>query len=324
MTERTKERPRVERPSTKVDSKSNRSGQPPRARGDRKTPKLREPVRSEVEPVLVERRKQIELKGREQRIRLFKGIAAALVLTGVVAAALFSPLLDIDRFQISGLATLTPSEIEAGSGLQRGSAMVSADLSAAKAQIESNPWVANASLKRSYPGTVQIAVTEEVPALVLVGSRGRALVSRNGRVLDYVEGTVGQASAKWAAFGGLLEATYEGRIAGDSPSAAPLPGRHVTRNVLELVRLSTNMTPTVRANVEKVELRSSGSLDMILSDSSKVLFGPTEEITAKLMAVEAVLDQVDLECLARIDVRNATRATVTRKANCSSKGSQGQ
>lgn len=324
MTDRTKERPRIERSAAKADSKSAKSDQQPRARGDRKAPKLREPVRSEVEPVLIERRRQIELKGREQRIRLLKGVAAALILIAVVAGALFSPLFDIDRFQISGLATLTPSEIEANSGLERGSAMVAADLSAAKARIESNPWVSNASLKRSYPGTVQIAVTEEIPALVLVGSRGRALISRNGRVLDFIEGTSGQTSAKWAAFGGLLEATYEGRIAGDSPSAAPLPGRHVTDNVLELVRLSTNMTQVVRSRLERVELRSSGSLIMVMSDSSEVLFGPTEDMTAKLMAVEAVIDQVDLECLARIDVRNPTRATVTRKTNCTSEESRGR
>lgn len=281
----------------------------------RSTPRLREPVRSTVEPLLLERRRQVRQQDRQRRTRRLKALGVVVLVIALVVGLLFSPLFDIDHFVVTGDSRVDAERIVRESGLKRGSALIAVDLPAARAALEADPWIAHAELQRHYPGTVTIRVAEEIPALVLVGERGSALVSRNGRILEFAEGAAG-GDGRWSGYGPVLLARYDGRIARDSPSADALPGRHVSDQVLDLVRLSRNVSPLVEQHLDRVEMGPRGDLDLVLRDGSVVLLGPPDHLSAKLVAVAAVLGQVDLECLARIDVRNPTRATVLRRSDC--------
>lgn len=317
MTQRVRERP--ERPTARSTAKSDRTrtrtGSAPGSSEPHKIG-LREPIRSIVEPLLVERRRKVADEGRRIRAQRIRILAVITVVAAIVAGALHSPLFDVDRITVSGSVHVTPRQVEQISGLQHGTPLVRVDVDRATAALRSNPWIAYAKVRRNYPGTVSIEVAEERPILLLRSDQGSALISRNGRVLEFEPESVGRGDPPSANDRSFMVAEYDGRIAEDSPTGSPLPGRHVSREVRTLVRLAGNMTPPVASRLDHVAFDRSGDLDLVLKDGAVVLLGPADELTAKLAAAGAVLDQVDLECLARIDVRNPTRATVMRRDGC--------
>ena len=74
-------------------------------------------------------------------------------------------------------------------GIGRGQPMVDLDAAGAARRVEALPWVASASVHRSWPGTVRVDVVERVPAVAeplqaggfrLVDGEGRAIADAPG------------------------------------------------------------------------------------------------------------------------------------------------
>ena len=57
-------------------------------------------------------------------------------------------------------------------------------------------------------------------------------------------------------------------------------------------------------------------MSFTLADDATIEFGPVEDVPAKLVAIQAFLDQVTLECLDVLDVREPGRVTASRVAGC--------
>lgn len=302
MKGRTKER----RPTAQIDAGSSQG--PAWSR-------LRSPVRSFVEPLVVERRRQVELEERARRMRLAKTIGALVAVTALVVGVLYSPLLSIGTFTVKGTEHLASDSVVATSGLRKGTPLVAADIGKATAALRADPWIAYARIRRSYPRTIFIDVAEERPVLVIRTSHGSALISENGRIVEYLAGTEGKAPESASSFS-VVVATYEGPLASGSRSDAALPGRHVSEPVGELVRLARHLTPAMRQRLAEIVTDDKSTIVLKLNDGSSVLLGPAEDMTAKLSALESVLEQVQLDCLAQIDVRNPVRATISRTPGC--------
>lgn len=93
-------------------------------------------------------------------------LVAALVTFGafkVVAAALDSPRLQVQHLVLRGVAKISAGEIEALVDGLRGEHVLTADLGFYRGRLLQSPWVADASLRRVLPSTIEITVSERRP-----------------------------------------------------------------------------------------------------------------------------------------------------------------
>ena len=126
---------------------------------------VEEAPRPAIDPRLRQRR--IEVRREEGRRRLRRlliavGVLAALAL---VWAFTYSSFLDVDHVVVSGQAHTTEAEVRGAADIGRGQPMIYLDAAGAARRVEALPWVASASVHRSYPGTVRVDVVERVPAV---------------------------------------------------------------------------------------------------------------------------------------------------------------
>ena len=101
----------------------------------------------------------------------------------------------------------------------------------------------------------------------------------------------------------------------DGVEAPAEAGAHI--DAPELLAVAAALPEEVRAAVAAVRAApAEGEVDLRLTGGGIARLGPTTGLGAKLVAVATVLEQVDLTCLATIDVRVPSAPAVTRAPGC--------
>ncbi len=141
-------------------------------------------------PKLVDRQRAIRRAERTARLRPFlvPAVVVALLVVGAVTV-LFSPLFAVRSvvLRFDGPAA-EQNEIARIIGPMRNQNLIRVDVGARESVLRSLPWVASASVRRSFPRSVEVRVTaHDVAGLVRLPDGGSALVSTGGAVLDIVD-----------------------------------------------------------------------------------------------------------------------------------------
>jgi cell division protein FtsQ len=113
-------------------------------------------------------------------------VLGILGYTTVRALALVteSPALRITRVVVQGQRHLTAGDVRARVRMLEGANIVRADLDAARRRLLGSPWIADATLRRQLPGTIEIAIEERQPvALARFARGGLQLIAEDGMVL---------------------------------------------------------------------------------------------------------------------------------------------
>lgn len=287
-----------------------------RDRSPAKAPGQREPIRSQIDPAVAERRRAVRSEQRRRRRRSLIVVIAVVVVVIALTGIAFSPLIGVRHIRTSGFSHLDRRHVEDLAEIVEGSALLRVDLAAAQRRIESDPWIANARVRRSYPTTILIDVTEERPLLVLRNGTDAALVSRTGRILEFRPR--GRDDVDFRDVPGVTVPVVEirGPIVDGSSTIGEPTGRQVGGPTTEIMRVVRNLPGLVERRMTSVEADDPTSMRLMMDDGSTVLLGPAEDVSAKMAALGAVLEGVDDRCIDRIDVRNPVRVTVTRRPDC--------
>lgn len=73
---------------------------------------------------------------------------------------------------MAGQFRTDPGDIVAAGGIERGAPLATAHLDVAADRIEALPWVAEATVRRRWPGTIRYRVVERVPAAAVTATDG--------------------------------------------------------------------------------------------------------------------------------------------------------
>ena len=154
-------------------------------------PPEQEADREPIDPRIRARRVAVTREQGRRRLRLILFVLAFLGALGLVWLALESPALDVDHVEVGGTRGVPVTEVVAASGIHHGDALTFVDTGAARARVEALPRIASAEVTRSFPGTVEIQVTEREPAAwvalpVRKGARPGLVVfvDAKGRVIE--------------------------------------------------------------------------------------------------------------------------------------------
>jgi len=265
------------------------------------------------------RRIRVRRDAGQRRLRRLTLVLAALALVVGAAVATRSSLLDVDRVEVTGAEQTSAEAVLRAAAVEPGEPLVSVDLEAAARRVEQLPWVDDVTVARRWPSTVEVQVSEREPvALAQLTGAHDALVDAEGRVL---------AVERRPADGGDDEAGAEGE---------GVPGGGAPAGLASLVVLTDVDGPVVEGGTLEDDARQalrvalavaermpgavtsvSTELEAELADGGIIRFGDAERLDAKVTAAKTVLDQVDLSCLAVLDVRVPGSPALTRHQGCS-------
>ena len=194
----------------------------------------------------------------------------------------------------------------------------SVDLAAVRTRLRAQPMVAAATVTREWPATVRIELVEETPLLRLRSNNVERIVSRSGTVLpddllpdELLPGDPGAGDPVDAATLPVLDVTDALPAGTDWATATEVPDE-----LADVLVVHARMPDAMRGPLSDGRLDRDGDLSFLLDDDATIRFGPVEDVPAKLVAVRAFLEQVTLECLDVLDVRQPDRPTASRQADC--------
>jgi cell division protein FtsQ len=249
-----------------------------------------------VHPRIRSRRIEVLRDAGRRRLRravVVVGVACVLL---AAAAVVRSPLLDVDEVATTGGDHTTAEQVRLAAGIGRGTPMVGLDTRAAERRVEALPWVADATVTRTWPGGVHVTIDERTAvATVPAGESRWAVVDAEGRVLDVTD----VAPPGLPTLSGVAGGLGEGRSLPDASDDA-----------LTVLSALVEALPGGVAGV-------STELDVTLGYGGVVRFGSTAELDDKVVALETVLARVQLDCLAMLDLRAPGSPALTRHEGCS-------
>ena len=189
-----------------------------------------------------------------------------------------SPVADVDRVVVNGAERSGVDAVEEATGIHRGEAMATLNIGQADAAVEDLPWVATATVARSWPNSVVVVVTERRPvALVVAADGSRVAVDAEGRQLAVV--------GEKGVFPELVE------ITGLAPRADP--GAALGREAaapLELADLLADAVPGLTSELAVVEGELEVRLLACAGEELLARFGNGGLLSDKVTALAALID----------------------------------
>jgi cell division protein FtsQ len=192
-------------------------------------------------------------------------VLGLLVAVGVLSAS-HSRLFHLRDLEVTGQRHLGRREVVRLSGLTSSTNVLWLDPREVERRLETDPWVAGASVSRSLPGTVQIAIVERTPvAAHFEGGRFRLIAG---------DGTSLGAAAR---AGGLP------LIVTPPPDEVPAP------DVAGAARAIALMQPEVRAEVRDVLVGVDGTMDLEVAGGLLIHYGLPVALEQKAEALRGIL-----------------------------------
>ena len=181
---------------------------------------------------------------------------SAVVLYGVFRAAgvaLTTNALSINTITVDGTSRMAPGEALAILEGLRGSSMVTADLESWRQKLLDAPWVADASIRRVFPRTVAVVISEREPLGIGRIQNALYLLDQEGTVID-------EFGPKYAEFDLPF---IEGLAPGGAPdeSAADLHAALAGRVLADLQR-----RPDLARKVSQVDVSNANDAVVVLKE----------------------------------------------------------
>lgn len=206
-------------------------------------------------------------KGWLRRPAFFVVLVVLLVLCLVFVTTL-SPLFHAKTIDVEGESHLKEAKILALSKVDGGTNILWLSSAAVAERLTSDPWVQVAEVKKRYPSTLTIAVTERTAVAQMGAGHEWTLIAGDGTALESSNRVGGLPEIQGVAAPGIGS-----RGSSSTPAAQAVAA----------------LTPSTREAVERVIIDDDGSLRMILRDGGKVEYGPAAEFAAKGEAIGGVV-----------------------------------
>lgn len=189
-------------------------------------------------------------------------------------------VLDVDRVEVRGVEGPAVATVRDLVAVEPGTALLDVDTASVEDRVATLAWVADVEATRHWPGAVEVRVSTRVPVAV----------DPDGVTVD--------------ATGRVLGADVPGRPAHlpRIDQALGRPGTTVEPRVRDLVEVLAALPPALAPEVASGRVAGTDVV-LTLVDGIAVRIGDTSRLTAKFVAVEALLEQAGRSTIAGLDVR---------------------
>ena len=225
------------------------------------------------------------MKIKTKSFRKVIGISVIFVVLLGLYSATRSELLDVDEIDvlITGGDKISSNEILALSEISLSQSMISVDSNKAESLIRMNPWVEEVEINKEWPSSISIWVNSREAFAYAVTLDGKfATIDANGIVL------------------GLFKLDASNDFVSLLVEKLANPGSKIT-GVELLLRAARSISPDLQQWIKIISPTASG-VRAELHGSVFVNLGVSEDFTAAMSDLKAVLAQVQLMCIQSIDV----------------------
>lgn len=190
------------------------------------------------------------------------------VIGSVAVAATRGPLFPVRTVRVAGAEHVSRAELLRIAGIDQGTNVFTFDAGAAERRLMQDRWIAEATVTKDLPATIDIVVREHTPVAVMASTGGLRLVAEDGTPLGAAE-----------------DAVTLPRIGPADPTA----GEPAVAWVRGAARAIAAMAPVLRRQVAVVAVLSDGQLRVDLRSGTQVVYGPAEDVVPKAEALRALL-----------------------------------
>lgn len=221
---------------------------------------------------------------RRWRGRIGRWRAAVLVLaTAAVGGGTgwvfwSSQLLAVDEVAVTGAGVLSEQRVLRAAEVATGTPLARVDLDAVEARVAALLPVGDVDVRRDWPGTVQVVVSERQPVAVL---------TEDGtfRALD-ADGVVFRRYAEPPADLPLVDVDELAAAAGTADEGAGPARVDALREVASVVE---SLDRSVARRVDHVEVASLDAVALVLRDGARVRWGSAEDSALKAEVLTALM-----------------------------------
>lgn len=232
-------------------------------------PRPRRPAVVPAGPRLEERARAERSTRRRRRLRhAGQALLVLLPLAALAWVVLLSTWLAVDRVDVTGTGRLTTDAVVQAAAVAPGTPLARVDTGEVEQRIGVLPPVAAVTVRRTWPGTLTIEVTERTPAAAVPAGSGVVLVDASGVLFG------GEAAQP----PGVV------RLEVDDPG----PEDPATRAALEV---HAALPDGLRTQVAVVQAPSPSGVRLVLADGRQVVWGRPGGTETKAAAVLALLDR---------------------------------
>ena len=210
-------------------------------------------------------------------------LLGALLVGGAAWALLGTSLVGVRHIEVSGVEITTREAVHDAAAVTLGTSLLRLDTDAIAARVGALPPVAHVDVRRSFPHTLVITVTERTPAAVVPAPDGYAVLAADGVVYHHV--AVPPAGVPVVQL------------------AAPGPTDPAT---LAALRVVAALTPELRAVLAEIRAPAPTSISLALVDGRTIVWGDAEASDRKAAVATVLL----AEDATTIDVSVPDIATV--------------
>ena len=233
------------------------------------------------------RRKGVSEDRARRRLRWVLGTILVLLVAVAAYWLVRSPILSITEVDVAGAVESDPQGAVDELGMGTGVPTIDVRAGTIEAAIERDPWVADATVRVSWPGSLSIVVVEHVPVAAVESGDGPVLVSADGSAIESIDADTGLPTI-------ALDASP---IIGETTEDALMLGALAFIDAMSLDRRSgTTVTE-----------RDGGLIALV--DGHEVRLGRPDEMAMKAVVLEELLDR-GLESGAAIDLIAPMRPAV--------------
>jgi cell division protein FtsQ len=238
---------------------------------------------------IAERRHEVTEERAQGRLRWLIWV---VVLVGAIAAAVWfvrSPVLAVRSVVVTGAERTDPSAVAAGLGAEPGTPTISVRAGEIEAALLTSPWVAEANVTVSWPGTIEINVRERTPIASIRTERGVFAIAVDGVLIEVVK-----------------EAPVGPMIVSDRLGPVAVGDRIRQVGTLGAAEFIAGLSPSLR---RATTVSVTGDTASAVVAEYSVILGRPIDMAFKAAAVDALIAS-GVEAGSRIDVTAPTRPAV--------------
>ncbi len=234
-------------------------------------------------------------KRQEKKKRAFAFMMSVLflivIILSMVLITLVTPLFNVRKIKVTGNSWVTESDIQNSLGLDKEEKIFSIDKKLIKKRVETLPYVKEAKVSRTLPGTVNIKVSEADVCGYIMSDKNAVLFDRDGEVINV---------------------TYE------IPTKVPeILGVKVTKSVIGekinidyaekfdiIVMYATAIDKIgIQEKIDMIDVSDSASVTGIYDGRYDIFFGDSADLDYKIaLMMEAISDNAENE-MGTLDLR---------------------
>ncbi len=220
---------------------------------------------------------RVERKRRRKRI-FFNFILLILLTTIFVTFALKSDLFNISVINIEGNEKLSKNIIESASGIALGENIFKIKLRNGEKDIKKLSYTKDVNIKRKFPSTININITERKEVVQLKNISSYVLVDMEGYVLDFKD----KREENLPVLNGFNINVLPSENIFDTEYGNELKDLINDEGNIEILK-----------NFSEINFESYDNINIILNNGIVVAFGPLVDVKYKLRYLNEILKDIE-------------------------------